>query len=818
MAMDDYATFIERKTQLADGDGFEPLWLPEFLFHFQRSLVDWALRKGRACIWADCGLGKTPMALVWAANVVRKTNRPVLILAPLAVSSQFIREGEKFGIEVRRSTGSSTAPGIYVTNYERLHQQNSADYAGVVCDEASILKHMTGATQRQVTRFMLKMRYRLLCTATPAPNDFIELGTSSEALGYLGHSEMLARFFKQVEDAKPARIEDVKKARGHRDDGNNYFGKLSFRVTQTIGQYRLKHAAVVPFWRWVASWARACRKPSDVGPFDDSAFVLPELREREHIVEPTHPADGLLFTVPAFGLQEERDERRRTLQERCELVAQLVKHERPAVVWCQMNAEGDLLEKLIPDAVQVAGSDDDDVKEARLTAFIEGRERVLISKAKIAGLGLNMQHCAHVVTFATHCYDEATEVLSREGWKSFGQVTSTDSLATVNQSTLALEWQAPTDVVWAPYVGDMLGFSGQRNFNLLVTPNHKMFVQRCQIRFPAHDGRWFLMCAEAIEARFRRSEYRMLSAPVSADGTRPEHVDIPATDRISPRSRRIDRLAIRDFLELAGWYLSEGHCRPLDTPHAGRIVICQTDKNPKWRAEIIGLMRDRIGLHINDRTKDITGNSVRLASFLIDQFGHGSRNKRIPRWVKDMHPELLVILRDTMMKGDGSAKGTYYKSFSETLRDDFQELCLKTGWRGSVHNDYVSIARTNLRPSVHRAPTRVPYVGMIGCATVPNHTLIVRRNGIPVVSGNSFEQYYQCIRRCYRFGQMLPVDVDIVSTTGEVHVRDNMVRKARQAEEMFAQLVSFMQNSQRIARDATATKELRRPSWLSPNK
>jgi superfamily II DNA or RNA helicase len=416
MSQADYAAFIERKTQLADGDGFEPLYMPSGLFDFQAAMVEWALRKGKGALFEDCGLGKTFQELAWAENVVRKTNRPVLILTPLAVASQTMREGTKFGIEVKRAMpGQCSAPGVYVTNYERLHHLESAEFGGVVCDESSILKHFSGATQRAVTRFMLKTQYRLLGTATAAPNDYIELGTSSEALGYLGYTEMLARFFKQTEDAKPSRIEDVKHTR---TDGGNYFQKLSFRVTQTIGQYRLKHAAVVPFWRWVASWARACRKPSDLG-FDDALFILPELIEREHIVEPTRPADGMLFTVPAFGLQEERDERRRTLDERCELVARLVDHDRPALVWCHMNAEGDLLEQLIPGALQVAGSDDDDVKEERLEAFASGQARVLITKAKIAGLGMNFQHCNHVVTFASHSFEQYYQSI-RRCWR-FGQ-------------------------------------------------------------------------------------------------------------------------------------------------------------------------------------------------------------------------------------------------------------------------------------------------------------------------------------------------------------------------------------------------------------
>ena len=416
-----YEEFIERKSQSGAGDGFAPVWMPDFLFPFQSHLVDWAVRRGRAAIFADCGLGKTPMQLVWAENVMRKTNRPVLILTPLAVGAQTVAEGAKFGIECARSRDGSIPGGgaIVVTNYEKLHLFDPADFAGVVCDESSIIKHATGATQKAVTRFMSKTQYRLLCTATAAPNDYIELGTSSEALGEIGRSDMLSRFFRMLDNkGQDAERAEQARAESRVAVSNNHYAKLAYRVSQTIGQYRLKGHAVTPFWRWVASWARACRKPSDLG-FSDNGFALPRLIEREHTIEPLRPADGMLFTMPAFGLSEERDERRRTLTERCEFVAELVAHDRPAVVWCHMNAEGDLLEELIPGAIQVKGANTDDEKEAAYQAFGEGSARVLVIKPKIGAWGLNWQHCNHVVTFATHSYEQHYQAV-RRCWR-FGQ-------------------------------------------------------------------------------------------------------------------------------------------------------------------------------------------------------------------------------------------------------------------------------------------------------------------------------------------------------------------------------------------------------------
>jgi hypothetical protein len=403
-----YTEFLERKSQCGGDNGFDPIWMPEFLFPFQRALTSWSLKKGRSAIFADCGLGKTPMQLVWAENVARKTNKPVLIATPLAVSQQTINEASKFGIEATRSQ-DGTVHRITVTNYERLEHFEPSDFGAMVCDESSILKHFGGTTQKRVTRFMSKMPYRLLCTATAAPNDYPELGTSAEALGEIGYSDMLSRWFKQ-DDKKKYRMNEVKLARGGRS--GNHYARLAYRVSQQIGQWHLKAHAETPFFKWVCSWARACRWPSDLG-FDDGKFRLPPLIERHHVVTPKTPQDGALFTLAAFGLKEERAERRRTLAERCGLVADLVNHNKAALVWCHLNVEGDTLERLIPGSVQVAGSDTDEKKENALMDFAAGNIRVLITKPRIAGFGLNFQHCGHVVTFASHSYEQYYQSIRR---------------------------------------------------------------------------------------------------------------------------------------------------------------------------------------------------------------------------------------------------------------------------------------------------------------------------------------------------------------------------------------------------------------------
>jgi hypothetical protein len=393
----DYAAFLATKRNAAGGSGFavDPADLHPALFPFQRDLVAWALHRGRAALFEDTGLGKTLQELVWADQVVRRTGGNVLILTPLAVSHQTVAEAAKFGIEARRSHDGTAHRGVTVTNYDRLHLFDPDDFAGLVADESAILKAFDGVRRGEITAFMRRMRYRLLCSATPAPNDYIELGTSSEALGYLGHVDMLNRFF--------------------RNDRNN---SATGRAYGKQAVWRFKGHAEEPFWRWVCSWARAIRTPSDMG-YDDGAFALPPLIERQHVVESNTAPEGMLFAVEAVSLREQRAERRRTLTARCERVAELVAHDRPALVWCHLNDEGNALERAIPGAVQVVGHESDAAKEEKLVAFASGQARVLVTKPSIAGWGLNFQHCAHVTFFPSHSFEQYYQGV-RRCWR-FGQ-------------------------------------------------------------------------------------------------------------------------------------------------------------------------------------------------------------------------------------------------------------------------------------------------------------------------------------------------------------------------------------------------------------
>jgi SNF2 family DNA or RNA helicase len=389
-----YDEYLASKQQFGKNAGFDPVWMPDFLFDFQKALLDWSIKKGRSAIFADCGLGKTPMQLVWAENVRRKTNKPVLVLTPLAVSIQTEIESQKFGIECKRSKTGEALSCTTITNYENLHKFNPEDFAGVVCDESSCLKNFEGAHKKEITEFMRKVQYRLLCTATAAPNDYIELGTSSEALGGLGFMDMLNRFFK--------------------NDNNNSGLRRMFGEAP---KWRFKGHAEIPFWRWVTSWARACRKPSDLG-FHDDKFVLPELIERESLVEAETLPEGYFLHLPATRLPEQRAEKRRTIKERCERALSLLT-DHQTVVWCQLNDEGDFLEKIIPDSVQVSGADTEDKKEKAFIDFAQGNIKTLITKPKIGAWGMNWQNCSHVIYFPSHSYEQYYQAV-RRCWR-FGQ-------------------------------------------------------------------------------------------------------------------------------------------------------------------------------------------------------------------------------------------------------------------------------------------------------------------------------------------------------------------------------------------------------------
>ena len=389
--MNDYSTFITTKLRLHQGRGIEPgIAQTEHLMPHQDALVQWALRKGRAAIFADTGLGKTRMQLVWADAIQRAVGADVLILAPLAVAEQTVEEGAKIGICVTHARDQSQCrPGINITNYDRLHRFDTHGFNAVVLDESSIIKHHDSKTLTILMDAFDHADYRLCATATPAPNDYTELGTHAQFLGICSRAEMLSEYFVH--------------------DG----GK-----TQS---WRLKGHAKPEYWRWVASWGAMIRSPADLG-FDGSAYDLPPLDVQQITVETDAVAlAGELFARDAQTLSERRQARRDSLRHRVDACAQMVNaSEETWIIWCELNAEGDALKAAIPDAIEIRGADTTEHKERALSDFAHGRIRVLISKPKIAGFGLNWQHCARVAFIGVTDSFEAYYQAVRRCWR-FGQ-------------------------------------------------------------------------------------------------------------------------------------------------------------------------------------------------------------------------------------------------------------------------------------------------------------------------------------------------------------------------------------------------------------
>lgn len=405
MSLVQYGQFLDRKTQYSGDSGFKPTFIPDCMFDFQKYEAEWNCLTGRSADLNDCGMGKTLLELVFGENVARHTNGRTLLMTPNAVSAQTVAEGEKFGIECVRSKGGKfpSDAKIVVSNYEQLKHFDPNDFVAFIGDEASILKNAQGVTRNDVTEFARHMKYRLLATATPAPNDFFEMGTLSEALGYLGHMDMLNRFFKN-------------------DQNNSASGRMHGKVIE----WRFKGHAEAPFYRYLCSLARAARKPSDLG-FDDYVdadgrsrpFILPELEEREHLVVSNRLREGMLFSLPAFGMREQREERRVSIDDRAEMVCSLLDPHDCSLIWTQLNTEADLIEKSVPGCVQVSGSDSDDEKEEKFTAFCKGHIRRLVTKGKIAAYGMNFQHCAHQVSFPDNSFEKIYQQI-RRSWR-FGQ-------------------------------------------------------------------------------------------------------------------------------------------------------------------------------------------------------------------------------------------------------------------------------------------------------------------------------------------------------------------------------------------------------------
>lgn len=394
----EYLKFLENKRHSIGDFGFSPTWYPDIAFDFQQKVIEDSCIKGRRANFLDTGLGKTLINLSIAQNTVLHTNGKVLILTPLAVAFQFIIEAEKIGVDsIEYSKDGKHTKKIVICNYERLHLFDPKDFVSVHLDESSILKNFDGKIKNQVTSFIKKVKYRQLFTATPSPNDFTELGTSSEVLGYMGYMDMLTKFFKNNQNSV---------------DSNN----------RNIGEkFYLKPHAEKSFFAWVNQWSVMLKMPSDLG-FSDDMYVLPELIVKKHIVKNQSVIDVngqvQMFVPIAKSMTEVRHEQKQTEEKRCQKAVELAK-DKVSVYWCNTNNESSILKSLDKDAVEIIGSQSIEKKEEILLAFANGEINRIITKAKMTGMGLNWQHCNHSVFFPTWSYEQYYQAL-RRFWR-FGQ-------------------------------------------------------------------------------------------------------------------------------------------------------------------------------------------------------------------------------------------------------------------------------------------------------------------------------------------------------------------------------------------------------------
>jgi hypothetical protein len=396
--MNAYLKFLEGKRHSIGEFGFNANYIPEIAFDFQKFIIEKAVRKGRMAIFADTGLGKTLIQLSIAKNIIQHTNKNVLILTPLAVAFQFIVEAEKLGIDdIEYSKDGKSTKKIVICNYERLHYFDQKDFIGVILDESSILKNFDGKIKGQVTAFIKKVPYRFLSTATPSPNDFIELGTSSEALGYLGYMDMLTKFFKNNQNSI---------------DSNN----------RNIGEkFYLKPHAEKDFFAWVNQWSIMVKMPSDIG-FSNDRYALPQLIVNKHVIKNQSLLDASgqvqIFTPIAKSMTEVRHEQKQTEEKRCAKAVELAAG-KTSVYWCNTNNESEILKQSDAEAVEIIGSQSIEKKEEILMAFSRGEINRIITKAKMTSFGLNWQHCNHSVFFPTWSYEQYYQAI-RRFWR-FGQ-------------------------------------------------------------------------------------------------------------------------------------------------------------------------------------------------------------------------------------------------------------------------------------------------------------------------------------------------------------------------------------------------------------
>jgi hypothetical protein len=788
---------MEPKDQQSD----VPIILADHLFDYQRAGSELSIRKRKFAQFWRPGLGKTLAMLehVRHARRVLPARKRCLITSPLMVIDQSLEEAAKFypNLHIDRVRTRDLAGwlrgegGIGITNYEAMADDLEQGNLGCLdLDESSLLKSHYGKWGQVILRLGRGLEWKLCLTGTPAPNDRIE---------YANHAVFL--------DQHPT--------------VNSFLARYFVNRGQTNERWELKPHALEAFYRSLSHWALFINDPATYGWVGNSLYLPPIRVHIEHYDMTSSQREAyrkltghLVVSRPGgIGSRAKLSQLAKgTLNgqdvptNKFSVVRKLVDFwpSESTIIWCRYNAEQDRMTHEIPHAASISGSTPLEKRREIIRDFKEGRIRTLISKPKIMQFGLNLQIVTrHVWSTLVDCYSDDTEILTSSGWRLIASLTRGDEVATVNPLTNRFEWQTCSRVVNENYDGDMIRFSGG-GYDLLVTPNHRIWCLRDPRRYATSNGIWKAEYAKDVADSYKTQCVRMMRTPCGWLGRSPGFVPIRHVVR-KVSSMRISPIDINDYASLVGWYLSEGYTTRHKGKLTGRIVICQTEYNIEYRREIIALLK-RIGFKPRTVTKDITFSCKGLAVHLSERFGEGSYHKRIPSDIRAWKSEHLTLLFDAMLKGDGHKCGGTHdslKSVSSGLLDDAQEIALKLGIATSVNDKHsmLNIAWKSRTPSLLKQPSTERYVGRVVCCDVPNGLLIVRRKGKPIVSGNSYEEFWQGCCRSNRVGSTKPLDVHIPVNDLELPMVDTVLSKVDRVQKDMEEQESTFRRCGRMSWD-----------------
>ncbi len=777
------------------------------LFDYERFVVKLAFLKRKFAVFAECGLGKTIIALEYLEKVkkVIPRDKKILWVSPLNIIEQTRQEQVKFYnkcnmINLHREDFDdwlrSKRNRVGIINYDKF--RNPIDFKNrigcFVGDETDILKSESGVIKTNLINACKGIDYKLCLTATPAPNDREEYANHALILDYIrNYQEFFHKYFF---------IKDNK--------------------------WILKPHARESFYKFLASFSIFIRDPKSYGFEDNLKNVpIPVIKKvvipltQEQIKESKKLSGsggrfGFGFAPNIKGIQSrtkysqiskgfiyENGDRRNVRKiesnkpkEILDIVNKYPKEK--IIIWTNYDEEADILEDMISPhrkTVKVTGKMKHEIRQKAEIDFKAGKIDVLISNSNIFAKGMNFQICT-VMIFSglDDCYDDQTEILTYDGWKYFNNLTNKDIVGTINPDGNKFEWEKPTKIINKQHNGLLHHYNGSC-FDLMITPTHRLYTQQCPERYKESDGEWNFEYSEDFLNKIKRMKFRMLTCAFDWKGITPEFIEIPvSTDmRYGDRVISIGKIPIETFVKFIGWYLSEG-CLTYDyngridytnrsDPFNGKITISQSFKNKENRKEIISLIKS-FGVVYNDKTKDINFSNKEFGYFLRENFGRGSKEKFIPRWFKELDKKYLKLFFGTILKGDGcwdKHRKVFngYVSFSDKLLDDLQEIGIKIGIKTYVKrkSHYLGISFKKQRPYIYNKPDLINYSGKVGCVRVSNGIVVVRRNGKVIVSGNSYVKFHHGIKRAARYGSTKQLKVFIPVTLYEEVFLTNVLNK-----------------------------------------